>query len=104
MTNNISSANITTKGKVINGLKAAALAIVVVSIIQIIVDRIMIAIVMSDIDLWFKYRENYDTRFWLVFVILAVVYYFKGINKIVDKARKANDRLRYHLYDNSNPQ
>lgn len=101
---NFTTSNITTKAKVINGIKAAALSLIVVAIIQIIVDRIIIAIVMSDIDLWFKYQKNYDTRFWLAFGILAIVYYFKGLNKIIEKARKANDRLSYHLYDNSNPQ
>lgn len=101
---NITSANITTKAKVINAVKAALLALVVVSLGQVIADRVIIAIVMSDIDLWFKWSTDYWLRYWSVVVIFGVIYYFRGINKIVDKARKENDRLRYHLYDNSNPQ
>lgn len=101
---NITTSNITTKARIINGLKAIGLAIVVVSLIQAIADECLIAIIESDFGLWIKWCEHYDTRFWLAFGILAIVYYFKGLNKIIEKARKANDRLRYHLYDNSNPQ
>lgn len=101
---NFTANQITTKAKVINAVKAALLALVVVSLGQAIVDEIIIAIVMSDIDLWFKWSNEYWLRYWTVVVIFGVIYYFRGINKIVDKARKANDRLSYHLYDNSNPQ
>lgn len=101
---NFTTNQITGKAKVINAVKAVLLALVVVSLVQVIADRLIIAIIMSDIDLWFKWSNEYWLRYWSVVVILGVIYYFKGINKIVDKARKENDRLRYHLYDNSNPQ
>lgn len=101
---NITTNQITTKAKVINAIKALGLSLLVTLIIQAIVDECLIAIIESDFALWIKWCEHYDQRFFAVVAILAIVYYFKGLNKIVEKARKENDRLSYHLYDNSNPQ
>lgn len=102
--NNITSANITTKAKIITTAKALLLSLIVVSIIQIIADRLIIAIVMSDITLWLNWSNNYWLRYWSMVVIFAVIYYFKRLNKIIENAKKSTDKLSYHLYDNSNPQ
>lgn len=101
---NITSANITMKARLITAIKAVALAFLVVLVAQSIIDECIIAMIKSDITLWFKWTYHYYTRFLTAVCVLSFVYYIKGIKKIVEKARKANDRLRYHLYDNSNPQ